>query len=266
MKKWPTAIAACMALSLPLAVSSTASAAVTYPVHTGIVSTTFWVGEIFEANASDGSQVCSTYDADWALHFSGKSIGKATDVGCKGSPIGGCDGVSTGTAVKNFTCETEKRTTANGYFPSKMTPLENPFYLDLPFDDVNNATAFKQRGTVVPWASQFTAAQIKNPDVSLMKNHWVKISDGASTCYGQIEDAGPGKYDDTNYVFGGTNAKPASKKYNNAGLDVSPSLNGCLGYKALDGDNDKVSWQFVDAAQVPAGPWTTVVTTSGVTN
>src|ERR1700744_5879735 len=33
-----------------------------YPWHTNIVSTTFWVGEIFDPNASDGSQVISTYD------------------------------------------------------------------------------------------------------------------------------------------------------------------------------------------------------------
>ena len=42
-----------------------------YPVHTNIVSTTFWVGEIFNASIADGSQVCSTYDSLWAFHWSG---------------------------------------------------------------------------------------------------------------------------------------------------------------------------------------------------
>ena len=28
-----------------------------YPWHTDIVATTFWVGEVFDPNASDGSQV-----------------------------------------------------------------------------------------------------------------------------------------------------------------------------------------------------------------
>ena len=65
-------------------------------------------------------------------------------------------------------------------------------------------------------------------------------------------------------MFGSTDARPVRSRSNNAGLDVSPALNGCLGFKELDGDSDKVSWQFVDAAQVPAGPWTKVVTTSGV--
>ena len=34
-----------------------------YPWHTDIVATTFWVGEVFDPNASDGSQVISTYDS-----------------------------------------------------------------------------------------------------------------------------------------------------------------------------------------------------------
>ena len=42
-----------------------------YPLHTGIVATTFWVGEIFDPTASDGSQVYSTYDSRWAAHYGG---------------------------------------------------------------------------------------------------------------------------------------------------------------------------------------------------
>ena len=44
------------------------------------------------------------------------------------------------------------RSADNGYFPRHMTPRQNPFYLDLPFDDINNSTAFAQRSSVVPWA------------------------------------------------------------------------------------------------------------------
>ncbi|MFZ7088526.1 LysM domain-containing protein [Curtobacterium sp. RRHDQ10] len=47
-------------------------------------------------------------------------------------------------------------------------------------------------------------------------------------------------------------------------MDVSPALNGCLGY-ALDGEDDRVDWRFLDDHEVPAGPWTTLVTTSGLT-
>jgi hypothetical protein len=204
------------------------------------------VGEIFDPNASDGSQMISTYDSSWYANF------------------GGCDGVNNGKGVKK--CQTEKRTAANGFFPTKMTPKQNPFYLDLPFDDVNNRAAFKARGTVVPWANEYTPAQIKNPNVSLMKNRWVEIHKGSAVCYGQIEDAGPGQYNDSAYVFGTADARAKNKRYGKAGMDVSPALNGCLGFASLDGDSDKVSWRFVDASSVPSGPWTKVVTTSGVIN
>ena len=75
-----------------------------YPLHTGIIATTFWVGEIFDANASDGSQVVSTYDSRWAAHY------------------GGCDGI-----MVHGVCGTETRSARNGYFPTAMTAKENPF-------------------------------------------------------------------------------------------------------------------------------------------
>lgn len=207
------------------------------------MSTTFWVGEVFDPTASDGSQVISTYDARWEAHY------------------GGCDGV-----IRNGTCTTETRTAANGYFPTQMTPLENPFYLDLPFDDINDTIAFAERDQVVPWASQEPyAAHHGDPNVSYMKNRWVEIRKGTAVCFGQIEDAGPGQYHDAAYVFGTDDARPANTRYNHAGLDVSPALNGCLGYAELDGENDHVTWRFVDPAAVPAGPWTRIVTTSGLT-
>ena len=86
-----------------LAVSCGASAPTSYPLHTGIVATTFWVGEIFDRNAADGSQVYSTYDAQWQAHY------------------GGCDGV-----ISSGSCQTERRTAADGYFPTAMSPHQNP--------------------------------------------------------------------------------------------------------------------------------------------
>ncbi len=209
------------------------------PLHTGIISTTFWVGEIFDPNASDGSQMLSTYDGSWYAHF------------------GGCDGVS-----KAGKCATEKRTAATGYFPTSMTPLENPFYLDLPYDDVNDSTGYKNRCAVIPWANDpGYAGHCTDQGFSYMKNRWVKlIGPHGNACFGQIEDAGPARYHDSAYVFG--SARPSSTKFNNAGMDVSPALNGCLGFSELDGQSDKVSWQFVSS---PApGPWTKVVTTRQV--
>jgi hypothetical protein len=226
---------------------STPAAGRAYPLHTSIISTTFWVGEIFDPNASDGSQMISTYDSSWFAHY------------------GGCDGVNIGTGVKK--CSTERRTAANGYFPTSMTPKENPYYLDLPFDDINNSAAFNERAQVIPWANDpGYAGHATDRNFSYMKNRWVKLSKGRQTCYAQIEDAGPGQYHDANYVFGAGTARPTNTRFNNAGMDVSPAVNGCLGYAELNGDSDQVNWQFVDRVDVPAGPWTQIITTSPVLN
>jgi len=214
-----------------------------YPMHTGIVATTFWVGEIFDPNASDGSQVYSTYDSQWAAHY------------------GGCDGV-----VINRDCTTEPRSAENGYFPTSMTPRENPFYLDLPFDDINDPGAFARRAAVIPWAAEpGYAGHDTDPAFSYMKNRWVQISNGPRTCYGQIQDAGPGQYNDADYVFGSDDQRPENTKFNSAGMDVSPALNGCLGFTDLNGEDDHVDWRFVDAENVPDGPWRTLITDSGIT-
>lgn len=244
-------------------------------MHTNIVSTSFWVGEIFDPSIPDGSQVCSTYDSQWAYHWSGftNATVPTSAAGCPGSKKGGCDGVSN---AAHTTCATEARTAANNYFPTQagVTPLENPFYLDLPYDDVNDTNGYNNRCARIPWANDpGYAGKCTNKTFSYMKNRWVKIIKGARTCYGQIEDAGPSSgslYHDYVYVFGSTDARPVNTQFSGdptqgAGMDVSPALNGCLGFASLDGDNDHVNWQFVDDVDVPAGPWRQVVTTSQVT-
>lgn len=266
---WPSAVAAPAPAPAPLPAPSPAPApADRYPWHTSIIATTFWVGELFDATLADGSQVCSTYDPLWAYHWSGIDNGKvpASAPGCAGSIVGGCDGIP----GPNNACSTEKRTAANGYFPTRVTPRENPFYLDLPYDDLNDGVAFAERCAVIPWASDAVyAGRCKDAAFSYMKDRWVRIvGPNGNTCYGQVEDAGPSYgslYHDKAYVFGAEDARPVQQKFNNAGMDVSPALNGCLGFKELDGQGDRVSWQFVDAKDVPNGPWKRIVTTSGVT-
>ena len=71
-------------------------------------------------------------------------------------------------------------------------------------------------------------------------------------------------YDDAAYVFGTGDLRPANKRYNGSGLDVSPALNGCLGFQELDGAVDRVDWRFVASVDVPEGPWTRIITTQGV--
>ncbi|MGY1594281.1 hypothetical protein ACI79D_20080 [Geodermatophilus sp. SYSU D00708] len=210
-----------------------------YPVHSSIVATTFWVGEIADPDADDGSQLISAYDDNWLESY------------------GGCDGVEI-----DGVCETERRVASNNYFPTRMTPKQNPFYLDLPFDDVNDPSAAAQRSTVVPWAHDpGWEEKLTDPEQSIMKNRWVAIRKGERVCYGQIQDAGPSVYDDARYVFGTDDARPANQRFNGAGMDVSPALNGCLGFTDLNGSDDRVDWWFVDDADVPDGPWLILVTT-----
>lgn len=212
-----------------------------YPWHTGVVATTFWIGEIFDPEAEDGSQETSTYDSEWLAY-------------------NGCDGIRV-----EGVCEADARSGENGYAPRGTVPKENPFYLDLPYDDVNNAVAFAERAAVIPWAAEPEyAGRETDPSFSYMKNRWVRIQKGDRECYGQIEDAGPGQYQDKEYVFGDTDRRPANKNFNGAGMDVSPALNGCLGFAEVNGENDRVDWQFVDEREVPPGPWTVVVTTRQV--
>ena len=213
-----------------------------YPWHTGIVATTFWVGEVFDAGASDGSQVLSTYDARWQENY------------------GGCDGIRSGER-----CETEPRTAAGDFFPTAMTPKHNPFYLDLPFDDLNDPGAFARRAEVVPWADRpGFRGRAADEGFSYLKNRWVQLRKDGRTCYGQVQDAGPAQYDDAEYVFGADDRRPVSREFNGAGLDVSPALNGCLGFAELDGQSDVLDWRFADDEDVPGGPWKRIVTTQEV--
>lgn len=213
-----------------------------HPWHTGIVATTFWVGEVFDPDAADGSQVLSTYDSLWMESY------------------GGCDGV-----VVDGGCETEPRDERSDYFPTAMTPLENPFYVDVPYDDVNDPVGFAERGEHVPWADEPGYAHlVDDPRSSLLKNRWIMLHRAGAVCYAQIEDAGPGEYADAEYVFGRGDARPVNERYNGAGMDVSPAVNGCLGFSDLDGEDDRIDWRFVEDDEVPDGPWTRIVTTSGV--
>ncbi len=225
-----------------------------YPWHTNITAVIFWIGEIYDPGSPDGSQQISAYDSQWMAHY------------------GGCDG-----DTSSGGCETVHLSASNGYFPPDITPHENPYYLDLPFDDLNDHTAYAERCQVIPWANQPGYAghcgdgnQSSQP-FSYMKNRWVHLRHNGQDCYGQIEDAGPNAYHDAAYVFGSSDARPVSAMDQHAGLDVSPALRDCLGFTGnspqdqLNNAANAVDWQFVDANAVPGGFWTRVVTSSPVT-
>lgn len=247
-----------------------------YPLHTDIVATTFWVGEQFQDTA-DGSQVCSAYDSEWQYSYFRLRTGTNDSEGCNGAPTGGCDAKLQIAAGK---CDDDNsigslRTPENGYWPAGLPQIyENPFYLDLPYDDYNQSgggetTGYSRRCQDIPWANDpGYAGKCTDRNFSYMKNRWVKTTANGKVCYGQIEDAGPadsgngnGNYADYQYVFGADDRRPFNKSYNGAGMDISPALGACLG-APFNTDTFKLGWQFVDDIDVPDGPWKRIVTST----
>ena len=140
-----------------------------------------------------------------------------------------------------------------GYYPAEFIPKENPFYYALPYNDFRAGIRKFNSGSI-PWAGEEAWG---NKD-SMCKNHWVQITKAGKTAYAQWEDVGPFLNNDFNYVFGMNN--PRNVFNSRAGIDVSPAV---ATYLELQ-DVDIVSWQFVDASEVPYGPWREIVTTSQI--
>ena len=143
----------------------------------------------------------------------------------------------------------------NGYSPAGFTSLENPFYFALPYNDFDdNGNRRETTAQIIPWATEKTWGA----DESMCKNRWIKITKGNTVAYAQWEDVGPFEEDDASYVFG--SSAPHSSFNNHAGLDVSPAVRDYLSLSDLD----TCSWQFVNATDVPNGPWKQIVTTSNI--
>jgi hypothetical protein len=230
---------ACLATFAACIPAAAGSSPPHYTQHTNVTATVFWIGEPV-GNGSTENNAISAWDDLWQAHYGGpdnyRSVRKPP------------------------------------YFPS-FRPRENPFYLDLPYNDFDdNGNPRPDRTQIIPWAKNYVGELVRSRNTgkpfSLMKNRWVKLwrSVGGKkyTCYGQIEDSGPYVYDDAAYVFGKHDARPISRLAQNAGMDVSPAIRDCLRFSGLNNDENRVSWQFVDASQVPRGPWRIVVTTRQV--
>jgi len=143
----------------------------------------------------------------------------------------------------------------SGYYPEAFTPDENPFYVALPYNDFDeNGEKKTDVAAYIPWVHQGEDTD----NSSVCKNHWVKITKGDRTVYAQWEDVGPFGEDDEAYVFG--TALPKNPLNFHAGIDVSPAVRDYLGLQ----DIDRVDWMFVEASDVPKGPWKEIVTTRNV--
>jgi len=195
---------------------------IAYPLHQNITATVFWVGEPASQDNQFIDNLSSIWDDKWLAHFGGIDDPKSR----------------------------------NGYFPAKFTPLENPFYFALPYNDYTNGTRVSGAYSAVYWANEKTWPDSE----SMLKNKWIMITKGGNTVYAQWEDAGPSVYDDASYVFG--NNSPKNNSVNHSGLDLSPAVSDYIGL--YSDNNNVVSWKFVDSSQVPDGPWKKIITTSQV--
>lgn len=141
-----------------------------------------------------------------------------------------------------------------------VSPLteENPWYVALPFNPL-----------VYPQDDPLRQAE--------MKNRWVMVRERSAgkVAYAQVEDVGPWFVNDHGYVFDPL-ARPFAETArgsgydiyrapsaarivrNPAGIDLSPAVAAHLAITGVG----SVDWRFVDAAEVPAGPWKEKISTT----
>jgi hypothetical protein len=136
--------------------------------------------------------------------------------------------------------------TRRNFIPINFVPRQNPFYCALPYNDVTRGTTKPESRVVIPWFNQTFVQEGK----SVCKGRWVAIRHGNRIAYAQWEDCGPFRTDHYQYVFG--NDRPLPNLNAGAGLDVSPAVRDYLGMGVT---RDVCSWRFVEANEVPSGPW-----------
>jgi len=178
-----------------------------------IVTTTFWIGE-HPSHNNPVPNHASCWDPNWAQNY------------------GGTDAPDTAARTAE-------------YIPASFVPGQNPFYVALPYNDMEHGAHKAEAPQVVPWFPK----EYKGPSKSVCQGRWIAIRFGSKVCYAQWEDAGPFRTDHWQYVFG--NERPRWNLNGGAGLDVSPAVRDFLGMNS----SDVTDWKFVDFDEVPTGPW-----------
>jgi hypothetical protein len=142
--------------------------------------------------------------------------------------------------------DTPDTSARRNFIPVKFVPRQNPFYVALPYNDVTHGTTKPEARLVIPWFKE----AFEREGGSVCRDRWVAVRNRAGKVgYAQWSDCGPFRTDHWQYVFGNEKPKPNLNK--GAGLDVSPALRDFLGL----GSTDVTDWKFVDANEVPGGPW-----------
>lgn len=190
-----------------------------YPWRQNITATVFWIGEQPTQNNPTPNHM-SSWDQAWASNF------------------GGYDNPDPSARMADHR--------SNEFRPKNFTPRLNPFYVALPYNDVAGWARHKpEAAKVIPWFARMRP----EPGKTVLKGRWVQIYNGKRSCYAQWEDCGPWVTDDYEYVFLGKKPKNTSNK--GAAIDISPAIRDYMGLQS----GQKCHWRFVEAAQVPFGPW-----------
>ena len=184
-----------------------------YPWKEEIIATVFWIGEKPTARNPTPNHM-SAWDMKWQENF------------------GGYDNPS--------------NDARDGFLPKDFEPGLNPFYIALPYNDMQRGGGTKASArAVIPWYDR----EFERAGKTIIRGRWVAIRRGRTVCYAQWEDVGPFETDDWQYVFG--DARPKTKGNGGAGIDISPAVRDYLGMTT----NGPCDWRFVDEEEVPDGPW-----------
>ncbi len=183
-----------------------------YPWKRDIVTTTFWIGEKPTKNNPVPNHA-SSWDTKWADNYGGT--------------------------------DTPDRDERKDFRPAAFVPGQNPFYVALPYNDMQKGGRKPEAQKVIPWFND----EVRGPSESACKGRWLAIRYKDRTVYAQWEDCGPFRTDHAGYVFG--DERPKKNLNKGAGLDVSPAVRDFLGMA----DTDVTDWKFVDFDEVPEGPW-----------
>ncbi|MGM0444160.1 MAG: hypothetical protein ACQEQV_08245 [Fibrobacterota bacterium] len=220
-----------------------------YELHSNIVASTFWAGEGASSDNGNISNMPSAWNSNWGEDF-----------GLEDHPL-------------NIDRDADFIPTSWQY-----TGTQNPYYCALPYNDFGDLDHEDKWGNqttgvpidddwrkvnaydVIPWADEKSSWSGQE---SMCKNRWIEVRWQGKTAYCQWEDAGPYYYNDHEYVFG--SAEPQNTYDPGAGIDLSPSVWLYLGADLSEwGINDTVDWRFIDAADVPDGPWKRHINTDQV--
>ena len=174
-----------------------------YSWKTNIVTTVFWIGETPAGNNPTPNHQ-SSWDKQWARNY------------------GGFDNPSP--------------SARRGFTPVAFLPRQNPFYVALPYNDINKNGTKPEASRVIPWFK----TTYERSGKTVLKGRWLAIRKNGKVCYAQWEDCGPFRTDHWEYVFGGERPRPNLNR--GAGLDVSPAVRDFLSM----GGTDVTDWKFVD--------------------